>query len=185
MAQAESPFGDNHPRSLRSCSDVFFYFVYSLSLALCSAIPFVQNNNWGLWCPLLCHPPLVQGPAEWADPASVMLQECLESLWSVSREHFPVAWPRSKNIFLYLETKLEPFLHSGPSMLKLCLFSQSIYGTFMEAEWGKELWQVAPLKPCHAHRGDKGQLMFACSSALLCKVKYLRYSDDGKCKWYN
>lgn len=64
-----------------------------------------------------------------------MVQECLESLWSVSREHSPMAWPTSKNIFLYLATKLEPFLRLGSSVPLAAVRSCVLGGTAPDRWW--------------------------------------------------
>lgn len=63
---------------------------------------------------------------EWADPAPMMLQECLESLWSLSKEHFPVACPRSNKTFLSFVTKVKPFLHSRFSIYLASSYKQRV-----------------------------------------------------------
>lgn len=63
---------------------------------------------------------------ERADPALMMLQECLESLWSVSKEHFPMACPRSNKTFLSFVMKVKPFFHSCSSVYLASSYKQRV-----------------------------------------------------------
>lgn len=94
------------------------------------------------------------------------LQWWCRNVWNLS-DLFPgniSPWhgQKSKNIFLHLATKLEPFLHSAP----LCSGCASdprtlmehlwnIYRTFMEVEWGKEFWQMILLITAMPTEGEK------------------------------
>lgn len=79
MAQAESPFEDDHPRILHSSLDCLCWAFSNLTH--CSAILFVQNKNSDSWCSLLCHPTFSPGPVL---SEQTQLQWWCRNAWNLS-----------------------------------------------------------------------------------------------------